>query len=1100
MRKILLIVGLVSLILLSNSYAQWRKALTSTYPSGLTFRSFSFVDQNVGWVVGSDGTIMKTTDGGDTWVSQNSGTTVTLYYIQALNENILFVGGGNRTLLSTTDGGNNWNVTTLDFIPESGAFIAKIKAFDTQNIYILAVYSTTTGRIYRTTNGGQNWTLQFSNTTNNLNDFDFASPNIGVAVGKSVGTLYYTTDGSTWTQAPTPSLGGFNYTRSDVRAVKMLDQNTAVAVGWGSFAAGLQPSIHLRTTNGGANWTYMTQAEQNRSYDNLYNIWFKDANNGLAIGGATRGSVIERTTDGGINWAPIAAPFGPTLYGIYGVGDKVWIGGGDGLIAYTTDFGNTWKKVTPIPAATVYDMCFAGSNSAFAAGYDGTFLKSTDRGNTWTASYIFANNVSPNVNGIQFLNDNIGYAAHSYRLVSKTTDGGNTWFAVLPDSLITTGHNYGLFFLNENLGWVCGQYATSNGVIHKTTNGGQTWTTFQNVKNKALRAIAFKDENNGVVVGASVTAMYTTNGGLTWQDATVNGMTTGDLRDVVYLSPTRLIACGTNAILKSDDGGLTWNALSVSVPNLLYALTFKDAMNGYAVGTNGLVYQTTDGGDNWTLLTDPLFTKTFYAAATDQNGNPWFGSLGSELYTYSAQAQVTFNVNMRVKILKGDFVPSTDLLVMRGNFNGWSGNADQLTDPDGDSVYSITKTFNVGDNLEFKFVIHRSGTDFWEDAIPNRTYTVQPGTNVYNGGYFNNDSIYVPRVPIQFTFSCNMELERLSGRFNPATDTVSVNGTFNGWASKAWILQPNALNPDLYEGTWTINAGVGESIEFKFWYTPNNWESRPNRVYTFTQDDINAGSVFYSGAFNDASLATVLNQPATIKFTVYTQGAISVVNGQPFPVVNTVHIAGSALPLQWPSGGWPNSDSVRMIRLYDDGTNGDLVAGDKIFSRDITFPQYTVLRVEYKYSINFGDAVNNGGGNDNEAGFAQNHILNMTRFMTGATTVDTFGRMGDSYLTNITGVNDQVVTKPTTYSLSQNYPNPFNPTTTINFALPKESNVTLKVYNMIGQEVMTLISNERMNSGYHSVKVDGSKLTSGVYIYKLTAGDFVATKKMVLMK
>jgi Starch binding domain. len=150
----------------------------------------------------------------------------------------------------------------------------------------------------------------------------------------------------------------------------------------------------------------------------------------------------------------------------------------------------------------------------------------------------------------------------------------------------------------------------------------------------------------------------------------------------------------------------------------------------------------------------------------------------------TAQAQVTFNVNMRVKILKGDFVPSSDLLVIRGNFNGWSGLADQLSDPDGDSIYSITKTFNVGDNLEFKFVIHRSGTDFWEDAIPNRTYTVQPGTNVYNGGYFNNDSIYVPRVPIQFTFSCNMELERLSGRFNPATDTVSVNGTFNGWASK----------------------------------------------------------------------------------------------------------------------------------------------------------------------------------------------------------------------------------------------------------------------------------------------------------------------------
>ncbi|MGB9664512.1 MAG: T9SS type A sorting domain-containing protein, partial [Ignavibacteria bacterium] len=101
---------------------------------------------------------------------------------------------------------------------------------------------------------------------------------------------------------------------------------------------------------------------------------------------------------------------------------------------------------------------------------------------------------------------------------------------------------------------------------------------------------------------------------------------------------------------------------------------------------------------------------------------------------------------------------------------------------------------------------------------------------------------------------------------------------------------------------------------------------------------------------------------------------------------------------------------------------------------------------------------------------------------------------------NITGVNDPVVTKPTTYSLSQNYPNPFNPSTTINFALPKESNVTLKVYNMIGQEVMTLLNNERMSAGYHSVKVNGSKLTSGVYIYKLQAGEFIATKKMVLMK
>jgi hypothetical protein len=738
---------------------------------------------------------------------------------------------------------------------------------------------------------------------------------------------------------------------------------------------------------------------------------------------------------------------------------------------------------------------------AGAASQDKVFrFNTTDNGATFTATEITLSDgvqgtvpsISPKGTGA------VGFYLNSAGRNVKEYDANGNLIATLPGSVVATGSTaleYIKFGLKEYL--VVFNYGGGNenfsyvDITEGLTNGVLVFRTAPLGTNQNLNGTGdISVKNNGD--GTFDLFVLGTNNGIAryrtklYSNVTFNvNMKVKTAKGLFNPAEDSLVVRGTfnnwsgNADLLTDPDGdtvytITKNYLPAGETTEFKFVILKDNQDIWeSISNRSLVFPEGTASYNFYFDNDSVIT---------------------------AQAQVTFNVNMRVKILKGEFTPSSDLLVIRGNFNGWSGLADQLSDTDGDSIYSITKTFNVGDNLEFKFVIHRSGTDFWEDRIPNRTYTVQPGTNIYNGGYFNNDSIYVPRVPIQFTFSCNMELERLSGRFNPATDTVSVNGTFNGWASKQWILQPNALNPDLYEGTWTINAGVGESIEFKFWYTPNNWESRPNRVYTFTQDDINAGSVFYSGAFNDASLATVLNQPATIKFTVYTQGAVSVVNGQPFPVVNTVHIAGSALPLQWPSGGWPNSDSVRMIRLYDDGTNGDLVAGDKIFSRDITFPQYTVLRVEYKYSINFGDAVNNGGGNDNEAGFAQNHILNMTRFMTGATTVDTFGRMGDSYLTNITGVNDQVVTKPTTYSLSQNYPNPFNPTTTINFALPKESNVTLKVYNMIGQEVMTLISNERMNSGYHSVKVDGSKLTSGVYIYKLTAGDFVATKKMVLLK
>ena len=100
----------------------------------------------------------------------------------------------------------------------------------------------------------------------------------------------------------------------------------------------------------------------------------------------------------------------------------------------------------------------------------------------------------------------------------------------------------------------------------------------------------------------------------------------------------------------------------------------------------------------------------------------------------------------------------------------------------------------------------------------------------------------------------------------------------------------------------------------------------------------------------------------------------------------------------------------------------------------------------------------------------------------------------DSY----TGV-ENVETIPTSYTLSQNYPNPFNPSTTINFSLPKSDMVTIKVYNILGQEVATLVNTE-MSAGSHSVKFDAGRLTSGIYIYQLRSGSFVMNKKMMLLK
>ncbi len=88
---------------------------------------------------------------------------------------------------------------------------------------------------------------------------------------------------------------------------------------------------------------------------------------------------------------------------------------------------------------------------------------------------------------------------------------------------------------------------------------------------------------------------------------------------------------------------------------------------------------------------------------------------------------------------------------------------------------------------------------------------------------------------------------------------------------------------------------------------------------------------------------------------------------------------------------------------------------------------------------------------------------------------------------------------PVEFELAQNYPNPFNPTTNIQFSLPEASSVNLVVYNLLGQEVATL-ANGFMEAGIHKVNFDAANLNTGLYVYKLEANDFVATKKMMLMK
>ena len=367
----------------------------------------------------------------------------------------------------------------------------------------------------------------------------------------------------------------------------------------------------------------------------------------------------------------------------------------------------------------------------------------------------------------------------------------------------------------------------------------------------------------------------------------------------------------------------------------------------------------------------------------------------------------TFQVDLSQAINVGAFDPNSSTVYPKGTFNGW-GTFDAMTnDPTilrtnqnglvTSNVYVNTYTFtgSPGQTMDFKFYIDTGNN--YESPAPgtgdpsdsnNRFFNLTGAPTQAYPLVFFSDAPYAPVATNTVTFQVDMSAQVFAGNFDSATGTVEVRGDFNSWGTPQ-ILCTNDLaapNPNLFKAVVTVVNGVGVTENYKFWalgLANSGWETMANnRTFVMTKG---AAQVMPLVFFSNIDQNDLLPADTLVTFTVNMATAVQYPSGTPFdPSVNGVWFNGDCLTNGWyTSWGsmWPET------QLFDDGTHGDAVAGDHIYTCQYLVPKGKTLRVQYKYGID---------SSDNEAASGSDHVQYIHSVGTYAMPLNTFGSIANN--------------------------------------------------------------------------------------------------------
>jgi photosystem II stability/assembly factor-like uncharacterized protein len=913
-----------------------------------------------------------------------------------------------------------------------------------------------------------------------------------------------------------------------LRDIFFFDDQTGWTVGDGG--------VILKTVDGGEVWNPQTSGTTQQ----LNTVAFAGAQSGYA-GGAD--GTLLKTTDGGATWSSTAdAGWTKEILSVSTTGQVLYVAGSDGFSNRSTDGGATWQvlKFYTDSRSDVSAVFARSAESAVFVG-GGGYIRTTVNGGS---SFQFGlHPLLAKLNDVFFMNEQSGWAcSEKNNVILRTTDGGATWLLPQGTSVsyawqqkFSAGSIGNTFMINP---WNKDRiYVVTGSTVRMSADRGETWSVTGTIGGGGSTHsfyISPKDTNKWV---AAITGpdrvVYSTNRGASWTTTITRNFTSygmplemdPDHPDTLLFAPDG--TSGANGVVyRSTKFGLTWDTLATTtfrspcdvliVPDSTNIVYVGDGVTGSG---SAQMWRSTDGGATWA----PIYSTSgseipMISISRMRNTEAFATAWGSGGVNKTSNLGVSWPSVASTGSTWGTDVAKDDPnVVMYGTYGG---STSYLSTNGGTSFIATPLSGSNSGMLCYDratFFAQQTGS-VW---MYNITYTV-PVSSVQAVGVLSPNGgenwAYGTTQNITWTASniVNMKIEYKTGPAGPwQTIAASVPATSGSYAwlvpntptTQARVRVSDALDssPDDSSNAYfsiTVAAIASQPGSLAFGPTPigsTQWDtiriSNPG-TGMLVVTSVTAGSTNFlpaRGSFTIPPGASdtlgVLFRPTSVQGYVDTLR----INSNAGTGTHRVFLSGegalaAALTVLSPNGGevW-QGNSVHNITW-----SAVLVDTVTIQYKAMPANRWSLVALDVPAAGgSFAWTVPNSPSNE--------VYVRVVSQPEGAV-IDESDNPFE--IAAVTSVQENVT--PTEFALLQNYPNPFNPSTRIVYDLPMETHVSLRVYNSLGQEVAVLVD-EVQSIGRYALQFPASReggapLASGIYLYRLKAGDFLANRKMLLIK